>query len=171
MLKLPLTRQELLDAEKLIFASAMFETANAYHSGKLSSLLPERKGPLIITRGRLGEAGLSGVLGVDALPILMPSSRAAELVMWRAHIGYSGVLHRSVSQTLAISRTCAWIVKGKNLSKKVCFECMVCRIERKKLSSQRMALYKEESLQVCRPWTNISLDFAGPVLIKGDVNL
>ena len=33
-----------------------------------------------------------------------------------------------------------------------------------------MALFKEESLQVCPPWTNISLDFAGPVLIKGDVN-
>ena len=107
LLKRPLTRQELLEAEKIIFASAMFETANAFHAGKLSSLLPERKGPLIVTRGRLGEAGLSRVLGVDALPILMPSSRAAELVMWRAHIGYSGVLHRSVSQTLAMSRTCA----------------------------------------------------------------
>ena len=148
----------------------MFETNEAYHNGKLDSLLPERIGCIVVTRGRLGEMGLSRVLGISALPILMPSSRAAALVMWRAHRGYSGVLHRSVAQTLAMSRNSVWIVKGKNLAKKICFGCMVCKIERKKLSCQRMALYKEESLQVCRPWTNISLDFAGPVLIKGDVN-
>ena len=47
---------------------------------------------------------------------------------------------------------------------------MECSIERKKLASQEMALYKEESMQVCRPWTNLCLDFAGPVKIKGDVN-
>ena len=33
-----------------------------------------------------------------------------------------------------------------------------------------MALLREESLQVCPPWTNVSLDFAGPVTIKGEVN-
>ena len=159
-----------MDAEGIIYASAMFETNEAYHDGKLSSLLPTRQGSLIVTTGRLGEKGLSRILGVSALPILMPSRRAAALVMWRAHNGYSGVLHRSVAQTLAMSRNSAWIVRGKNLAKKICFDCMVCKIERKKLSSQRMALYKEESLQVCRPWTNISLDFAGPVIIKGDVN-
>ena len=26
-------------------------------------------------------------------------------------------------------------------------------------------------MQVCKPWTNVSLDFAGPVVIKGDVNV
>ena len=34
-----------------------------------------------------------------------------------------------------------------------------------------MALFKDESVQVCRPWSNISLDFAGPIIIKGDVNV
>ena len=101
----------------------------------------------------------------------MPNTRAAELVMWRAHVGYSGILHRSVAQTLVRSRNSAWIVKAKNLAKKVCYECMECRIQRKKLASQQMALYKDESIQVCRPWTNVSLDFAGPVLVKGDVNV
>ena len=170
-LRLPITAQELVDAEKLIFASAMFDTAEALNKGELASLLPQRKGCLIITRGRLGESGLFRVLGVEYLPILMPSSRAAELVMWRAHSGYSGVLHRSVAQTLALSRNCAWIVKGKNLAKKVVFACMICKIERKKLSSQRMSIFKYESLQVCRPWTNVSLDFAGPIIIKGEVNI
>ena len=170
VLQSPVTSQELIDAERVILSSGMFETSEAFHKGQLASLLPERQGSLIVTRGRLGEKSLERVLGIGALPILMSDTRAAELIMWRAHQGYSGILHRSVAQTLAKSRNSAWIIKGKNLAKKICSQCMECRIERKKLASQQMALYKEESMQVCRPWTNISLDFAGPVLIKGDVN-
>ena len=156
VLKSPLTQQELIDAERIILASAMFETSVAVHKGQVVSLLPERKGSLIVTRGRLGEKSLERVFGVSALPILMADTRAAELVMWRAHQGYSGIFHRSVAQTLAKSRNSAWIVKGKNLAKKICFQCMECRRERKKLASQQMALFREESLQFCRPWTNIS---------------
>ena len=47
---------------------------------------------------------------------------------------------------------------------------MVCRRMRKDLAQQQMADLKEESLQVCPPWTNVSLDFAGPIIIKGEVN-
>ena len=169
-LKTPPTSSELLQAEKIILANSMFDTASAFHRGELSSLLPERQGALIVTRGRLGEKSLERILGVSALPILMPTSRAAQLYMWRAHTGYSGLLHRSIAQTLASSRSSVWIVKGKNLAKKICWECMECARNRKKLSSQQMALYKEESLQCCPPWTNIALDFAGPVIIKGEVN-
>ena len=170
VLSAPVTRQELINSERVILASAMFGTAEAFHKGQLASLLPERQGSIIVTRGRLGEKSMERILGVSALPILMPDTRAAELIMWRAHLGYSGLLHRSVAQTLAKSRNSSWIIKGKNLAKKICFQCMECRIERKKLASQQMALYKEESMQVCRPWTNLCLDFAVPVKIKGDVN-
>lgn len=166
----PPSAEELLYSEKLILAHGMLETAQAFLSGQLASLLPERQGPLIVTRGRLGEKSLERLLGVSALPILMPSSRVAELFMWRAHEGYSGMFHRSVAQTLAKSRSSVWIIKGKDLAKKVCWECMVCRKNRKVLAKQQMALFREESLQVCPPWTNISLDFAGPVTIKGEVN-
>ena len=90
-------------AERIILAHAMFETAQAYHEGKLLSLLPVRDGPLIVTQGRLGEKSLERLLGVSALPILMPNSRVAELYMWRAHLGYCNLFHRSVAQTLAHS--------------------------------------------------------------------
>ena len=33
-----------------------------------------------------------------------------------------------------------------------------------------MANIREESLTVCRPWSHISLDFAGPFVVKGAVN-
>ena len=171
VLSAPLKPDELAYAERLILTHAMIDTANAFHEGRLTSLLPEKDGALIITRGRLGETGMQRILGVSALPILVPSSRVAELYMWRAHQGYSGLFHRSAVQTLAKSRLSVWIVKGKDLAKKVCRDCMVCRRIKKNLAQQQMAIMKEESLQVCPPWTNVSLDFAGPIIIKGEVNV
>ena len=170
ILSSPPSADELIVAERLVLASWMFDTAVAFHKGHLTSLLPERHGPLIVTRGRLGEKSLERLLGVSALPIIISSSRVSELFMWRAHLGYSGLFHRSVAQTLAKSRSSVWIVKGKDLAKKVCWECMECARNRKKLAGQQMALLREESLQCCPPWTFIALDFAGPVIIKGEVN-
>ena len=69
---------------------------------------------------------MEAILGVSELPILMPSSRVAELFMWRSHCGHSGLFHRSVSETLSKSRSSVWIVKGKQLAKRVCAECMTC---------------------------------------------
>ena len=171
ILSAPLSPKELVQAERIILALGMLETVHAYHEGKLTSLLPERHCPLIITQGRLDEIGLERILGISSLPILVPSSRVAELYMWQAHLGSSGLFHRSPAQTLAKSRNSVWIIRGKNLAKKVCYDCMVCRRIRKDLAKQQMALFKDESLQVCPPWTNISLDFAGPVVIKGEVNV
>ena len=38
------------------------------------------------------------------------------------------------------------------------------------LAGQQMARIKEESVTMCRPFTFVSLDFAGPVKVKGAVN-
>ena len=46
----------------------------------------------------------------------------------------------------------------------------MCRRRGKELAGQQMARIKEESLTVCRPFTFISLDFAGPIKVKGTVN-
>ena len=166
----PPSAQELFQAERIILVHAMFATAEAFYAGKLTSLLPFRHGAVFSTRGRLGEKSLESLLGVSSLPILMPSTRTAELFMWRAHLGYSGLFHRSVAATLAKSRSSVWIVRGKDLAKRICRQCMTCRRIRKQLASQQMALVRDESLQPCPPWTFISLDFAGPVIIKGEVN-
>ena len=166
------TRQEMLAAEKLILEHGMIQTADAYQDGELRSLLPFRRNGIIYTRGRLGEKSMEAILGVPELPLLMPSSRVAELFMWRAHCGYSGMFHRSATETLAKSRTSVWIIRGKQLAKKVCSKCMICVRERfkKRLENQQMAELKEESSTICPPWTFICLDYAGPASIKGEVN-
>ena len=166
------TRAELLAAEKLILKHGMFETLKAYENNQLTSLLPFKQDGIIYTRGRLGEKSLEAILGVRELPLLMPNTRVAELFMWRAHCGYSGLFHRSASDTLAKSRTSVWIVKGKQLAKRISSQCMLCSRERAKakVEFQQMSELKEESAVVCPPWTYVCIDYAGPVVIKGEVN-
>ena len=163
-------RDELVAAEKVILKHGMVTTSRALKEGKLSSLLPMVIDGIIYTRGRLGEKSMEALLGVTKLPILMPNSRLAELYMWRAHNGFSGLFHRSVSETLAKSRASVWIVKGNQVAKRICSQCMTCRKLRKNPESQQMAELKEESSQVCPPWTYVCLDYAGPVFIKGEIN-
>ena len=163
-------KRELERAEQLLLLHAMVQTQEAQAAGKLASLLPCRVGKIIVTRGRLGEKSLHRLLGVSSLPILMPSCRVAYLYMVEAHTGEHGLVHRSIVSTLARSRKKVWIVRGRNLAKKVVNACPRCDLDRKETLLQQMADIKEEQLTLAPPWTNISLDFAGPYLVKGEVN-
>ena len=106
---------ELKEAESLILVSAMPLTALAVEEQKLDHLMPKKQGKIIITKGRLGSEALSAHLGVEALPILMPQSRAAFLYMYRAHTGEFGTEHKGVVETLARSRAYVWIHRGRDL--------------------------------------------------------
>ena len=166
--------EELNNAKQLLLLHAMPSTVEAYNQGKLTSLLPVKSGRLIVTTGRLGEKSLSRLLGVNCLPILMPHTRIAYLYMVLSH-EYDGQNklsvenHRGAVGTLARSRSYVWIVRGKQLAKKIVSSCVSCRLERKRLESQQMGILREEHLTVCPPWTSVSLDFAGPVRIRGEV--
>ena len=100
----------------------------------------------------------------------MPESRSAYLYMVQAHCGEFGLVHRSAVSTLARSRKKVWIVKGRLLAKKVVNRCPKCNKDKKELMVQQMVDIKEEQLTVAPPWTHVALDFAGPVLVKGQVN-
>ena len=119
--------KHLKQAEQLILLSAMPLTAAALYEEKLDSLCPQKEGHIITTTGRLGEKSLSRLLGVASLPILLPSSRAAYLYMVRAHEGEHGTEHKSIVETLARSRQCVWIVRARQLAKKVCNSCFKCK--------------------------------------------
>ena len=161
---------ELLEVERLVLFSAMADTYAALDKGKLDSLMPQMDGLIVVTTGRIGEKSLSRLLGIAALPILMSSTRAAYLYMMRAHCGESNMVHKSPVETLARSRSSVWIVRGMNLAKSIYKNCPMCIKRRKKLCSQQIAKIRPQNLEICRPWTYISLDFAGPVVCKGVVN-
>ena len=138
--------RELETAERLLLLHGMVQTQEALAAGKLASLLPCRDGKLIVTRGRLGEKSLQRLLGVSSLPILMPNSRVAYLYMVEAHTGGFGLVHRSVVSTLARSRKKVWVVRGRNLARKVVNSCPRCDLDRKETLLQQMANIKEEQL-------------------------
>ena len=85
---------------------------------KLTALAPEFQGGMWITRGRL-KKGLPKILGIEELPILLSSSRLAELIMIEAHQEN----HDGAPGTLARSRTRAWIHRGRYLAREVAARC------------------------------------------------
>ena len=67
-----------------------------------------------VTRGRL-QKGIFSILGVHKLPILLPETQLAYLLMFQAHEDD----HKGSKITLWRSRSKAWVVKGKSLADKV----------------------------------------------------
>ena len=137
-------------------------TKDALDRGILASLLPVYDGRLIVTRGRLGEKSLSRLFGVSSLHILMPDTRVAYLFMLQAHCGEYGLVHRGAVTTLARSRRKVWIIKGRNLARRIVNSCPRCIIDRKQCLVQQMSDIKEESLTVAPPWRHLCLDLLVP---------
>ena len=93
---------------------AMPATREAHAKGKLSKLsLWEHDGVLVVT-GR-AQAGLRYYLGADYLPVLMSSTRVAELIMLWAH----NRDHSNRDTTLMTATQLAWIVGGRRLAGKI----------------------------------------------------
>ena len=119
-----------------------------------------------VTRGRLGK-GLPKILGVEKLPILLPSSRLAELIMIEAHLEN----HDGAPGTLARSRTRAWIHRGRYLARKVASRCVHCRAAAACIQEQRMGALPEERCELgAKPFAAICLDLLGPILVKAMSN-
>ena len=169
MMTVPPRPNELQFAEKLVLLTAMPETVAAHKEKKLDSLIPKYDGKIIVTTG---EKSMSSLLGKSALFVLMSTIRirAVHLYMTRAHCGEGDLVHRSAVETLARSRADVWIVKGKQFAKKIVLNCNKCIIARKLLITQQISELKPENLSVCKPWSYVSLDFCGPITIKGVVN-
>ena len=113
----PDENRQVVERDIEAYELAMPATYSAWKSGKLDSLIPKMDGKIIVTVGRLGEQSLSRLLGVESLPVLMPSTRAAFLYMMRAHCGDGDLVHKSAVETLARSRSWVWITRGKNLAR------------------------------------------------------
>ena len=155
-------------AEKLMFLIDSSNTGEEIkkHNSRLTNLSPMWSKGRWVTKGRLGK-GMFKVLGVEELPVLVPTSRLAELVMLRAH-NYN---HKSVTITLWTSRSDAWVLQGRRLAKRASRSCVECKSRWAKTVEQRMGDLPEERLDVGgKPFTFISLDLMGPVFVKAMVN-
>ena len=71
--------------------------------------------------GRSRQCDLSRLLGKEKLPVLMPSTRLAQVIRISRH---REDRRTSVSDTLVRSRYHIWIPQGTKLAKKVIGNCM-----------------------------------------------
>ena len=140
---------------------AMPATRQAFKDKKLEKLTLWEKDGMLVVSGRAME-GLKHYFGVDHLPVLMSSSRVAEIVMLDAHNSD----HGGRDTTLVTATQVVWIVGGRRLAGKVVMLCVRCRYLRKKLEGQKMAPLPPSLAVPAPPFTNVGLDLFGPLIVK-----
>ena len=115
--------------------------------------------------GRAKE-GLRNFFEQNYLPVIMGSTRVAELIMMAAH--YKDHTGRDITQ--ATARHEAWIINAKKLAKNIIKHCVRCRYLRKLLEQQKISELPDFVQIVCPPFTNIGLDLIGPIIVKTMTN-
>ena len=101
---------------------------------------------------------------MESLPVLMPDSRLARLVVKQVH----GEDHRKdLGSLLASSRRLAWIVGARRLVKSIVKLCMRCRVRARRRSEQVMGELTPETVEQSRPFQYVILDLLGPLMVRG----
>lgn len=95
--------------------------------------------------------------------ILPPNDVFTALLINNAH---TQTLHGAVQSTMAYLRRQVWIINGRNIIKQHIHRCVTCYRFRTKCSEQIMGDLPTPRLQVTRPFTNVGVDYAGPLDIR-----
>ena len=112
-----------------------------------------------------GRIGLSSLPHDTRLPILLPRGHHfTKLVILNCH---DQVMNNGVAETLVQVPSKYWVVKGRQTMKNIISKCVVC----KKLEGRPYGMPPTSQLLGFRltdefAFTNIGIDFAGPVYVK-----
>lgn len=150
-------------AERLLLWGCSGSAREALEAGELTSLGARMQGMQVVVDGRVSKDVLAVLLGIEYLPVVMPSEQLAYLILLQAHAEDH---RRNHQDSLARSRRVAWIPRGGAVAKKVIRDCMTCRMQNKKLSTQLMAKLPKEKLLRSAPFTHVSMDQFGPAVVK-----
>lgn len=93
-------------------------------------------------------------------PILDRYSPVSYAIM--THVHQREVHHRNVNQTLLHSRTVAYILKGRDLSKEIREKCMTCRRKAAKKVQVELGRIHENRVTVAPAFYNVQVDICGP---------
>ena len=98
-------------------------------------------------------------------PIILPKDhRLTELLVRKSH---SDVHHCGVRATLCRLRSKYWVVKGRQLVKRIVGKCVTCkRLEGKSYSEAPVSDLPGFRVRQAAPFSKVGIDFAGPLFIK-----
>ena len=125
------------------------------------NLFIDNKG-ILRCRSRLKHARISLS---SKTPILLPAkARYSELLMRECH---EKVFHNGTVETLNLARQRYWIIRGRELAKRIVKQCIIC----KKLEGLPFNSIFNPDLPAFRvddspPFSHVGIDFAGPLLVK-----
>ena len=102
-------------------------------------------------------------------PVLLPrDSRLTELIVTHVH---NKMLHAGVAATLSKIRQNFWIIKGRQLVKKVIHNCLICRKYSAKPATQLTGQIPRDRLNETPPFYTTGIDFTGPVYVKTEQSI
>ena len=169
-----LTAADLLKAEEvwvktiqLLFFSDEIKSlrngSNATITMKQLNLFQDEK-DIIRCQGRINNAAVAE--GSKQPILLPPHHRFTELFIREKHFK---VLHNGIRDTLNTVRETHWILRGREVVKKVLRKCVICkRYEGRAVSSPPLPQLPEERVGEYPPFANTGVDFAGLLYIKSD---
>ena len=169
----PLTGLEMQNAEKwLIFhvqeASFAEEITSSKRHGTVKDSNLANLNPFMCpTSGFLrvgGRIHKSLLPEEEKHPIILPSNNpVVKLLIDDVH---RRELHAGVEHTLSVLRQKFWLIKGRSTVRQTLRNCLICRHYLTKPFGQRMAPLPEDRIKPAPPFTNVGLDFAGPLYLK-----
>ncbi|XP_066956301.1 uncharacterized protein [Macrobrachium rosenbergii] len=165
----PLTYGELMKAKvKLLYCAQREAFAKEINALALSQPLPKGS-PLVKLDPYLDEEGLLRIKGrlenaelsfESKHPIIVPGTYIALLLV---HFQHGLLKHAGVAVLVSTLRNNYWIIRLRQIAKRVCRECVACRRCEAKACSQPVAPLPELRVKSAPPFTVTGLDFAGPL--------
>ncbi|KRX51201.1 hypothetical protein T05_3101 [Trichinella murrelli] len=163
-----LTSDELKEAERIwirqeqIHAFGSKESLDTAMTKMLCGLNPflDEFGDLRVG-GRLGRAQSEEETKFPAL--LHRKGMIVDLLITREH---NRQLHAGVAQTLSALRERFWILRGRSAVERVLRTCWICRRVAARPFRQRMGDLPAARVNPARPFSNVGIDFVGPLLIR-----
>ena len=125
-------------------------------------------GRILTTHGNDLTAHLHDVNPTTYLrPVILSHSPIAIAVMQHAHLS---VKHRSVANTLSVSRQIAYILNGRKVADLIVQTCPYCRRARAQLCKVEMGPVLHDRYTASLPYTICQSDLAGPFLSFNGAN-
>ena len=156
----PLLPEEIESAERYWVKEVQRELGNWKEQYK--ELTPFEKDGVVRVGGRLARSPLTYD---ESHPVLLPADHViSNLIVRDCH---NRVLHAGRERTLCETRRKFWILRGRNLVKKVLRDCVTCRKLRQYPYSTLMANLPPERLQLFSPPFSVTgVDLFGPFWLK-----